>query len=388
MRPALRRAVIDVLRLLRWLLPTRSHVLVHGFPAIEANAVETVRVLLERTPARIIWLDAPPLAFRRSQGLDRPDRVTVRTRWSLGGLWDYLTAEVVFFTHGFYGAPGTVGRKPVVNLWHGNGAKRAQDLSLFPGWPGSGRPYDAVLLAAEAWREEFETVDTQWSPEVWATGYPRNAVLVPGESRPVESLADCVMWAPAFRAARVGRVGWSDVGAPEDGDEPVDMGALVASYAEVLARHGVRLLLRPHPSDAATFQQVENCELVTDAWLEERGLHLYDVLQGVGGLISDVSSIWVDYLLTRRPLGFVFPDIAQYQRGRGFWPEDVYDHQPELFIADEDDMARFATEVAAGRAQRFDPRVLAAECRTIDPQEGALLLAELEHAGMMRRSLR
>lgn len=388
MRPVLRRAVVDLLRLLRWLLPTRSHVLVHGFPPIEANAVETVRLLLERTPARITWLDAPPQAFRRSQGLDRPDRITVRTRWSPGGLWDYLTAEVVFFTHGFYGAPGTVRRKPVVNLWHGNGAKRAQDLSLFPGWPGSGRPYDAVPLAAARWRSEFESLDTQWAPAVWEAGYPRNAVLVREESRLPESLADCVLWAPAFRAARVGRVGWSDVGEADDGDEPVDMGALVATYAEVLARHGVRLLLRPHPSDAATFEQVDHCELVTDDWLLERGVHLYDVLQGVGGLVSDISSIWVDYLLTGRPLGFVFPDIEQYQRGRGFWPADIFEHQPELFITDEGDMAQLAREVAAGRAERFDPRTLAAECRTIDPQEGALLLAEVARARMMRRTLR
>lgn len=384
----MRRAVTELLRLLRWLLPTRAHVLVHGFPPIEANAVETVRFLLERTPARVTWLDAPSEEFRRRQGLDRPDRVTACTRWSLRGMWDYLTAEVVFFTHGFYGAPGSVRRKPVVNLWHGNGPKPAQDLSLFPGWRGTGRPYDAVLLAAARWRGEFARVDTQWDPQVWAVGYPRNAVLVREEPRLAESLADCVLWAPAFRSARVGRVGWTDVGDADEGAEPVDLRALVAAHAEVLSRHGVRLLLRPHPSDAASFDDVANCELVTDAWLEERGLHLYDVLQRVGGMLSDVSSIWVDFLLTGRPLGFVFPDLEQYRRGRGVWPEDIFDHQPELFIADEADMAQFAAEVASGRAARFDPHTLAAECRTVDPQEGALLLAEVQRAGMMRRSAR
>lgn len=382
----MRRVVVELLRLARWLLPTRDHVLVHGFPSIEANAVEAVRALLEGTTAKVTWLDGPGEDFRRRQGLVHPERLTVRSRTSPRGLWDYLTAEVVFFTHGFYGAPGSVRRKPVVNLWHGNGAKRAQDDSFFPGRKASGRAYDAVLLAAARWRGEFDTVDRHYDKQVWACGYPRNGVFTRSESRVGETLRHSVLWAPSFRAARVRRVGWSDVAEAEEGDDTRTLQEIVADHAQVLAREGVPLLLRPHPSDADSFVGIDNCELMTDDHLEERGLHLYDVLQGVGGLLSDISSIWVDFLLSGRPVGFVFPDFSQYRRGRGIWPPDIFEHQPELFVEGPDDMARFAAEIRTGRAERFDPARLAAECRTIDPCGGALLLEELRRAGMMRRS--
>ena len=42
---------------------------------------------------------------------------------SLRGLWAYLRAEAVFFTHGLYGSPRPTARKPIVNLWHGDGPK-------------------------------------------------------------------------------------------------------------------------------------------------------------------------------------------------------------------------------------------------------------------------
>ena len=44
-------------------------------------------------------------------------------RRACAGSGAYLRAEAVFFTHGLYGSPRPSPRKPIVNLWHGDGPK-------------------------------------------------------------------------------------------------------------------------------------------------------------------------------------------------------------------------------------------------------------------------
>ncbi len=53
----------------------------------------------------------------------RPDGMVLVAKASAAGLWAYLRAEAVFFTHGLYGSPRPSRRKPLVNLWHGDGPK-------------------------------------------------------------------------------------------------------------------------------------------------------------------------------------------------------------------------------------------------------------------------
>ena len=199
----MRRVIVELLRLARWLLPTRAVVVVHGFPSIEANAVEWVRILLDKTPARVTWLDGPDAFFLERQGLGQSKRLAVRSRASLLGLWDYLTAETVFVTHGVYGSPGSTPRKPVVNLWHGTGPKGSAHQRLLPHRRASGRGYDVVLLGAELWHDEFTAMDNDYDKQVWSCGFPRNGVFARRESRVGDSLARSVIWAPAFRTARV-----------------------------------------------------------------------------------------------------------------------------------------------------------------------------------------
>ena len=73
-------------------------------------------------------------------------------------------------------------------------------------------------------------------------------------------------------------------------------------------------------------------------------------------LISDYSSVAVDYTLLDRPIAFTLDDYDVYGNSRGFnWP-NVRDYLPgeELFAFD--DFLRFVNDVATGKDRSHEKR--------------------------------
>ncbi len=111
-----------VLRLLSLVVPQSRSVVVAAFPANEGNGVEVARALTRRYDGQVVWLwegGVPPDEVRELV----VHGMTLVPKASLRGLWAYLRAEAVFFTHGLYGSPKPAARKPIINLWHGDGPK-------------------------------------------------------------------------------------------------------------------------------------------------------------------------------------------------------------------------------------------------------------------------
>ena len=66
------------------------------------------------------------------------------------------------------------------------------------------------------------------------------------------------------------------------------------------------MVVKPHPLDYAS-RAVENAITVTNGMLDEACVPLYSLLGASSGLISDYSSVWIDYLLHPAPLAFFTP---------------------------------------------------------------------------------
>ena len=55
----------------------------------------------------------------------------------------------------------------------------------------------------------------------------------------------------------------------------------------------------------------------------ERSLSLYELLGATDLLISDISSVVIDYLLLDRPIIHAFSDLGEYESSRGFTVEPI-----------------------------------------------------------------
>jgi len=83
------------------------------------------------------------------------------------------------------------------------------------------------------------------------------------------------------------------------------------------------------------------------------------LLSAFDGLITDVSSAWVDYLLLDKPLIFAFPDIEEYRQGRGLSIEPYEHWVPGPFVRTLDEFVDALDDVVAGRDPLAEERRLA-----------------------------
>ena len=310
-----------VLRALAHVVPQTRSVVVSAYPETEGNGVEAARALVRRYAGRVVWLrDRGPVP-QQVRELEAQGLVLV-PKASLRGLWAYLRAEAVLFTHGLYGSPRPVSRKPVVNLWHGDGPK-----DITPGKGVGGH-------IASTWFVGSTTLFSPW--QAAAFGVPADHVLVTGNPRtdqlwqpvPEDRLARLgitgpfVVWMPTFRTPRaVGAVRVYDAAPAGSSGDRAGLAELLAGLAD----RGIQLVVKPHPMDADR-RQWPGAVTVDDDALADAGVPLYALLGMSAGLVTDYSSVWVDYLLLDRPIAFLVTDRATYDRP--LWPADVLDWVP------------------------------------------------------------
>ncbi|MNW26098.1 CDP-glycerol:poly(glycerophosphate) glycerophosphotransferase [compost metagenome] len=121
-----------------------------------------------------------------------------------------------------------------------------------------------------------------------------------------------------------------------------------------LKEHNLSLVLKLHPFEEQYFEK-ELQELATqgvytlsDAKLMEASLDLYEVLGAADMLITDYSSVYIDYLLLDRPVLFLATDLEEYRANRGFLlePYDFWTPGPNLNSQIElfDAIQRFESE--------------------------------------------
>lgn len=347
-----------VLRALSRVVPQSRSVVVAAFPETEGNGVETARALLRRYPGTVVWMREAGELPRDVAALVEEGLVLV-PKASLAGLWAYLRAEAVLFTHGLYGSPRPVRRKPVVNLWHGDGPK-----DIRPGKNVGAEILSTYLVGSSALFSRFKAE---------ANGVPGEDVLLTGNPRTdqfwrepdTESLAALgirgpfVLWMPTFR--RPGAVGATRTDASLAGGSFAE-GPEVDALRAGLAARGIQLVVKPHPMDSEQ-PAGTGMVVVTDADLRRAGVTLYELLGASTGLVTDYSSVWVDYLLLDRPMAFHVHDRGTYQRA--LFPADVLDWVPgevvdptapqpfERFLADLDARGQEDSEVRRAVVDRI-----------------------------------
>lgn len=295
-------------------------VLVTGTPDYEENAIATALFSNRRWPGRVVYLcrdveNSEVYLATAGKALGLPTAgIHVMPMHGLRTLRVVAQTEVIFYTHGLFGSPRPIGRRLHVNVWHGSGPKTIETANL--------RQTICSAVLATAARE--------WSAEVIASlRMPATTHLVPGNPRqdlmrfaaPAASLEKLkvsqsrplVLWMPTYRHWNLTRLGSVADAPPLSGESYAQM---VRSMVASARRHDVSLLVKPHPMDADDFQSL-GLQTLTSEEIWAAGITMYQLLGHCNALISDYSSVWVDYLQSNRPIALWCPDLEEYERGRG-----------------------------------------------------------------------
>jgi CDP-glycerol glycerophosphotransferase (TagB/SpsB family) len=201
--------------------------------------------------------------------------------------------------------------------------------------------------------------------DVWPTGVPRNDLLLepadPGlaERHPVLQ-GTTVLYAPTFRDWAV-----LEDYLPIPGMDP-------APLVDLLERYDATLLIRPHYYEAdaarATIERVGSPRVrpADDSIFEDTN----ELLKHVDVLITDYSSIYMDFLLLDRPILFNPVDLAEYEGQRGFFFRYA-DHTPGAKTVTEADFLAALEAELAGRDPYRDDRARTRAVFHKSPRGGA-----------------
>ncbi len=318
-------------------------------------------------------------------GRARPAALPAGVRWCAGRARAYLhflTSPLVFFTHDPLRAFIRPGRgQRVVNLWHGTPLK---DISLFAeGDFPLRRAFTNVLSASEEVDGLMCKTFGCAPSAVLTEGYPRNDWLF-AEKDVFDALSidrrrydACALWMPTFRNSAILNRRDSDV------DFPLLNEQNVWALDAFLAQNRQLLLIKLHPAaDAPAYLLAgfQNIRLITEAELAAAQIQGYELLGRCDMLLTDFSSVYFDFLLTQKPIIFVFDDLESYAANRGFFFSDPESVMPGPIVRDVDGLCAALSAAARGEdayAARRD-EICARFNRYRDGHSGQRLLRRLE----------
>lgn len=288
-------------------------------------------------------------------------KVRVVDRHSARGYWTYLRSRRIFHTHGVYRTTRSAGRRDVVSLWHGMPIKCIGALNTISTNP---HPTFGTMHIATSAMFRYVIAAAFPSPveRVLITGLPRCDVLTsphplappPEAIRAAVGVPDerrLVVWMPTYRTsghrrnATPGIVGFRTF-LDDLSDEQWQ------AVDELAGQHGCTVVVKLHPQDPLNetdYQpSLRNVRLMRSAEWLATGFELYDMLALSDALISDISSVLLDYLATDRPIGIIGFDLETYNRDVVF-PVDALLHSTRIHdLSHADQLQDFFQRTGSG----------------------------------------
>ncbi len=349
MRRRLQQVGNRVLDLLNAVLPKREQLLLNLYPDTDASLPPLLEACRDVEGRVVVLLTDPTstVADRVREALGT--RVRVLPRGSLGAAWQYLRSGSVVFTHPVHTTARLSRRQTVVDVWHGIPIKAIGRLdgvqdAVLADWTLAGSEFFRPVLA-EALGVPPESVVVLNSPRIehLCRGHADVWERLGIDRAPHDRV---LVWMPTFRGREPARGGAGVRSAPllsPDG---------LTRLAAVLERRRCLLVLRRHPYEAqAAPVSVPGVVELTDAVLEAAGVGVYDVLAESDGLLTDLSSVWLDYLPLDRPVVIWFPDLDAYTADRPLLLDPYPAWTPGPVLDDEDDLLAAVDAVAAARTR-------------------------------------
>lgn len=300
--------------------PTRrNHAVLWGWPDHEDSVIALEQALQESPVKRIFLLMSDTASPPPWQAGAKTRRLRKN---SIAGFLRFCTARYVFFTHPCFTRsfpPDVIS----VNVWHGMPIKRI-------GWLMEGDEGIAsshVLATSPLWGHIMEQAMCPHG-DVLCCGLPRNDRLFMERAEVCAKLGlasgtRLLIWLPTYRKSARGFPRTDGIASGNVFEMP-DVDAEVLN--SFLAARDAVMLVKPHPMAAFGRSEARsNLLLVDDAWLAAHELSLYQLLGATDALVSDVSSVVIDYLLIDKPVIHAFSDLTEYEESRGFTVDSIAD---------------------------------------------------------------
>ncbi|MGB0868774.1 MAG: CDP-glycerol glycerophosphotransferase family protein [Flavobacteriales bacterium] len=226
--------------------------------------------------------------------------------YSFKGAYILLRAKILIFTHGsgdfFPYNPNQHKNRKFINLFHAIGVKKVGFLNSKKNIEEVNKwDYFVVSSNFEAnfIKEQFQFNDEQ----IITIGQPRNDKLALSKKK----TRNIILYAPTFRDDTLTQLfPFQDFN--------------LKSLDEMLEVNNLEIMIRVHINDQIAYKNMAMFEDAKNIYFtgSDKIPTVNSILPEISMLISDYSSITLDFLLINRPIAYIPYDYERYNKTRGF----------------------------------------------------------------------
>lgn len=333
------------------ILPKFHWAIIQTFPIWEENGVVLYRKLIDTNIKKIIWLVPEMPDFVPFQ-IDEIKTIFIK-RKSVKGIFYYMFSKYVFITHGLYGRKFP-SNQISVNLWHGMPLKK---VGLENGGQGLYTTY--TLSTGDYFNEILSKSMGVCTSSILNIGLPRNENLLKSNDdiRKILGISEemnILFWLPTYRKSLFGEIRSDGV----DYGNPFNLSVFDQELFETqLQKNNIICFFKPHPmADLTEAKSSPNFQIISDDFLYRNNLNLYRALSQSDFLISDMSSIVVDYLLLEKPIIFSFADKTEYLKNRGLNLYEILDNPPGRICSNQTEIMDEIISISIGEDKYKEER--------------------------------
>ncbi|AVQ27310.1 glycosyl transferase [Fusobacterium ulcerans] len=316
-------------------IPKSNIIIFNSFIELTDNSFAIYKYLKEKLPAyKYIWIT-------ENKSINSNKRENSRTKIypkiSLAGIYYFLRSKYIFTTHGLYSNFSSNKNRKIINLWHGMPLKPIGNLDKRTNKTIETK-YDMIIATSELFQCFMAKAFNIDINKVIITGQPRNDLLYEETdffckiNLKKEKFKKILMWMPTFRKSIVdSESSWAKDGKYVENYISILPFSKLSNLNKLLEKKQFLLILKLHPFDILQeekFKEFTNIIILKNEDLENIDEHLYPLLGTTDALITDYSSVWIDYEILNKPIFFAIHDYEEYKNTRGLLFEDFINISP------------------------------------------------------------
>jgi len=323
-----------------------------SFPDFSDNCMSVFNYIVKEksNEYEIVWLVSDMLIPDKISELQKSHKISVVKKNSLMGLLNYITSKYIFYTHSPFNGLECLDKQIVINLWHGMPLK---NIGYLDNNNEKDIPQFTYTIASSAqFQEVISNVFGVNKSKVLVTGLPRNDELnkfknilsklkIDGEKYRKK-----ILWMPTFRKTLLADT--INDGLQKDGELPLLSNNEIEDFNKYLNDNNDLLTIKLHPMDSLQkkdFSELSNIKIITNDDFKNIGEQLYSLFQEFDALITDYSSVYFDFMLLNKPIGFLMDDLEEYKGSRGFVFEDINEWMPGPIIKNVTQLKTFVEHI-------------------------------------------
>lgn len=326
--------ILRILSLLDFIIPkNKKLVIFSSFPDFSDNAFAMYIHMINKykNNYQYIWLTSKNDSLSDYEKLiDNYNNTNIKIypkiykKNTLKGLLLYFRAKYVFYTHGMY--PGVLIPQShiVVNLWHGMPLKKIGYYEEDKTTKYRIARFKYTISTSKFYQNIMAKVFKVDNKNVLISGLPRNDFMFKNYPKVddiilknIKTTSKMIIWLPTYRSSKIGEIRQNGQSVFDNicGDDFIALNA-------ILKEKDITFVIKPHPMEQLKiYKNFSNIKIIDNKELEILGINLYSLLKYTDLLITDYSSVFIDFLLTKKPIYFFVPDKDIYDSSRGF----IYD---------------------------------------------------------------